>query len=130
MKLKSITLLLVALLSISLLVGCSPKEVEQKLDAMEDSVEQQIDQVETKVDNAVTPTQQSGYTPKISVAEAEATALAHAGFAADQVTGLRTELELDDRVPHYDVQFRQDYWEYEYEINADTGEIISFEKDD
>ena len=129
MKLKGIILLSIALLTVFFLIGCSPKEVEQKLDAMEDSIEQHIDRVENKVDNAVTPTQNSSYTPKISVTEAETTALTHAGFTADQVTGLRTELEFDDRVPHYDVQFYQNYLEYEYEINADTGEIISFEQD-
>ena len=130
MKLKSISLLLIALLMISLLFGCSPKEVEQKPDAIEDSVEQHIDQAETKVENAVTPNQQASYTPKISALDAESTALSHAGFTADQVSGLYTELELDDRIPHYDVQFHQDYWEYEYEISADTGEVLSFEKDD
>ena len=33
-------------------------------------------------------------------------------------------------MPHYDVEFRTDRWEYEYEIHAQTGEILSFERDD
>lgn len=61
--------------------------------------------------------------------EAQAIALNHAGFTADQVSFLRTDPELRDRVPHYDVEFCIDRWEYEYEIHAQTGEILSFEKD-
>ena len=62
--------------------------------------------------------------------EAEAIALAHVGFARDQVSRLRTEYEIDDRIPQYDVQFHEGYWEYEFEIHAETGAILSFDKDD
>ena len=67
---------------------------------------------------------------RLTVEEAEALALAHAGFAADQVTHLRSEYEIDDGVPHYDVEFRVDRREYDYEIHAETGAVLSFEKDD
>ena len=67
---------------------------------------------------------------QITAEEAQAIALSHAGFTAEQVSFLRTEPELRDRVPHYDVEFRVDRWEYEYEIHAETGEILSFERDD
>ena len=66
----------------------------------------------------------------LTVEEAQAIALEHAGFAPDQVSFLRTEPELRDRVPHYDVEFREGRWEYDYEIHAETGEVLSFEKDD
>ena len=62
--------------------------------------------------------------------EAKALALSHAGFSAQDVTRLRVEPELRDRVPHYDVEFEEGYWEYEYEIHAETGAVLSFEKDD
>lgn len=51
-------------------------------------------------------------------------ALKHAGLTADQVQALRTEAELYERIPHYDVEFRAEDWEYEYEIHAETGEIL------
>ena len=51
-------------------------------------------------------------------------ALQHAGLTADQVRALRTEVELYERIPHYDVEFRVEDWEYEYEIHAETGEIL------
>ncbi|MBQ3590592.1 MAG: PepSY domain-containing protein [Clostridia bacterium] len=43
---------------------------------------------------------------------------------------LRTELEMDDRVPQYEVQFRQGGLAYEYEIHGETGEILSMDVDD
>ena len=66
----------------------------------------------------------------ITADRAAAIALAHAGFTADQVRSLTVEADLRDRVPHYEVEFREGRWEYEYEIHAETGEILSVEKDD
>ena len=56
--------------------------------------------------------------------------LEHAGFAAEDVQWLRTEFEMDDRVPQYEVQFRQGGLAYEYEIHGETGEILSMDVDD
>lgn len=67
---------------------------------------------------------------KLTKEEAEAIALKHAGFTRDQVSYLHAEFDFDDRIPEYDVEFREGYWEYEYEIHAETGKILSFEKDD
>jgi len=59
-------------------------------------------------------------------------ALANAGFAASDVTGLKCELDLDDAIVHYDVDFKQGGMEYDYDIDATTGAIIhsSSEVDD
>lgn len=62
--------------------------------------------------------------------QAEVIALEHAGLTADQVKRLRTEYEIDDGIPRYEVQFRYDRWEYDYEINAENGNILSFDRDD
>ncbi len=67
---------------------------------------------------------------KISKDEAVEIALKHAGFQAEQVKYLRAEYEIDDGVPQYEVQFHQGSWEYDYEINARTGEIMSYDRDD
>ncbi len=61
--------------------------------------------------------------------EAQAIALERAGFPADQVTRLRTEYEIDDGVALYEVTFYADGWEYDYEINAKTGELLSYDRD-
>ena len=68
--------------------------------------------------------------PALTLEEAQNIALKHAGFAADQVTALHTEYEIEHGVPQYDVEFHHGAWEYDYEIHADTGEILSYSKDD
>lgn len=55
---------------------------------------------------------------------AMAAALADAGFAASDVTELQCELDLDDATVHYDVDFKQGGYEYDYDIDATTGQII------
>ena len=52
-------------------------------------------------------------------------ALEDAGFTAAEVTGLSAELDLDDAVVHYDVEFKQGGMEYDYDIDATTGAILS-----
>lgn len=61
--------------------------------------------------------------------EAEAIALKDAGFTAQQVTALRTEYDLDDGVKEYEVEFRSGDWEYDYTIHAETGAILSTDKE-
>lgn len=65
----------------------------------------------------------------LTAADAQAIALAHAGFTADAVTRLRTEYDFDDGVPEFEVEFRVGGVEYEYEIHAETGAILSWEKE-
>lgn len=65
----------------------------------------------------------------ITKEDAEKIALEHAGFTADQVTRLYSERDLDDRIPHYDVEFHQGGFEYDYEINAENGQILKSEKE-
>lgn len=68
-------------------------------------------------------------TKKISALDAKAIALKHAGLTADQVKGLRAEYDWDDGRPEYEVEFRVGNWEYDYEIHAETGKILSWDKE-
>ncbi len=52
-------------------------------------------------------------------------ALKDAGFAAGDVTALVAELDLDDAVVHYDVDFKQGGMDYEYDIDATSGTILT-----
>ena len=155
MKIRTCAALLIAVLLLSLLAGCSASAAEQKLDVLEDSLEQRMDAVEDTVEAAAIqavlpePAAQPTETlpapaasPETTVPaatqpaqlltaeEAKAIALNHAGFTQDQVKFLRAEYEIDDRIPQYDVDFVKGQWEYDYEIHAETGAILSFEKDD
>ena len=65
----------------------------------------------------------------LTAADAQALAIAHAGLTADQVTRLHSEYDVDDGIPQYEIEFYHDGWEYEYEIHAETGEILRSEMD-
>ncbi len=53
----------------------------------------------------------------------------HAGVGIEGVQNLEIELEHDDGVKKYEIEFSANGIEYEYEINAVTGTIIKFEAD-
>lgn len=62
--------------------------------------------------------------------QAREIALANAGLTSDQVTFLRSKLDYDDGRRVYDIEFyTADYTEYDYEIDADTGTILSYDFD-
>lgn len=162
MKIRHFAALLIALLTLSLLAGCSAQAVHHDLEKAEEKIEHKLDVLEDAVEqslrDAVTPAApaapaEPAAPPKPEAApaapapeaappaapeaasrltpeEAQAFALDHAGFTADQVKFLRAEFEIDDRIPHYDIEFHEGHWEYEYEIHAETGAVLSFEKDD
>ena len=80
---------------------------------------------------ATEPTTSESASPaqKLSAKEAENIALKHAGLKRENVRFERTELDTDDGVPEYEIEFYADGWEYSYDIHAETGKIISSEKD-
>ena len=66
----------------------------------------------------------------ISAEDAKAKALAHAGLSSGSVTFVKAELDRDDGRLVYDVEFyTADYQEYDYEIDAATGEVVSYDYD-
>ncbi len=56
-------------------------------------------------------------------------ALKHAGLTENEVRFVHAHLELDDGSWKYDVEFHKDSSEYDYDIDALTGEILSFDQD-
>lgn len=73
--------------------------------------------------------QNSNGTTKISIEEAKDIALKHANLASDKVTFIKTESNSDNGVEEYDIEFYHENTEYDYEINATTGEIIEYDND-
>ena len=61
--------------------------------------------------------------------KAKAAALMHAGLKAGQITGFKIELDRGSGAAHYDIEFRANGYEYDYEINAASGKVMKFEKD-
>lgn len=65
----------------------------------------------------------------ITDAEAQAAALEHAGLTEADVTWINTHLDWDDGRQIYEVEFISGSTEYDYDIDAATGQIISFDAD-
>lgn len=66
----------------------------------------------------------------ISAEDARSKALAHAGLTEKEVTFVKTELEREDGRRVYDIEFyTADGQEYDYEIDAASGEIRGFDYD-
>ena len=57
---------------------------------------------------------------------AKEAALTHAGVAAADCTSMKVELDMDDNLPHYDVDFKAGGMEYEYDIDPANGAVLSF----
>ena len=52
-------------------------------------------------------------------------ALADAGVTQAETAGLHAELDLDESPVHYDVEFNVGSMEYDYDIDATTGAVLS-----
>lgn len=66
----------------------------------------------------------------ISEKEAAAKAMAHAGVLEGDATIVKSQLEIEDGRQVYDIEFyTKDYAEYDYEMDAVTGEVISYDYD-
>ena len=130
---KRFMTLLLAVLVLSVFAGCDRVEdaIENKVDTIEETLEQKINAAA----NALTPTDAAGaFTPVdpsqlISPEEAQAIALEHAGVTAEKAVGLHTVLQIDDGRQEYEVEFRVGHLEYDYEIDAATGTILSADMD-
>lgn len=66
---------------------------------------------------------QSAY---IGLEAAKQAALNHAGVSSSQATFLEAEYDYDDGRMVYEVEFHVNGTEYEYEIDAQTGEVVKY----
>ena len=77
-----------------------------------------------------TSSQSTGGSAAITEDQAREIALADAGLTAEEVTFLKTKLDRDDGRLVYDVEFyTADYTEYDYEIDAADGTVLSSDFD-
>ena len=135
---KQLTICLMLFALLMTMAGCSSANAVRMLDAAEDQVEVKLEAAENKLEywlrDAVLPapetnpavTEPSG---KLTREQAEKIALDYLGLTADQVTHMHSEYEMDDGIPQFDVAFHQGDWEYEFEIHAENGQILSYDKD-
>ena len=151
---KQLTAILFIFALLLTMAGCSAASTIHKLDTMEDRIEAKVDAAEDGLEHilrdAVTPAPTAAPAPvftepapapaevppaaaenvrKLTEEQALQVALDYLAFSADQVTRLNVAYEIDDRIPQFDVEFNQGDWEYEFEIHAENGKILSYDKD-
>lgn len=81
-------------------------------------------------EETVAPTQEVvGIVPTLTIDEARALVLEHAGVAEGQANVSREALSQDNGIWVYEFRFRTEQTQYEYLINANTGEVRSIVKE-
>lgn len=91
--------------------------------------ETDIDDDPTAAPTTPRPTQQPGNN-FLSEDEIRTIVFNHAGVSANDIHEFEIELDYDDGLWIYEVEFECGHLEYSYEVNALTGEIIEYEIDD
>lgn len=95
-------------------------DIRNGMQSAEDKVESGIDKAEDALD---------GTEAKISRDKAKQIALEHAKLKESDIKNYHIELDKDNGHLEYDIEFNYNGAEYDYEIDADTGEIRSNSKD-
>ena len=96
---------------------------------MKDDIKDGMSAIESTADKLMNGGKTSSTDAKITENDAKAAAFKDAGVNESDVTGVRVDLDRDDGILKYEVDFYVGGTEYDYEINAETGEIISSDKD-
>ena len=78
---------------------------------------------------ATTAAQSNNTVGDIGIEKAKEIAMSHAGVSAGSVSFIKAKLDHKDGVKVYDIEFYSGNAEYDYEINAATGAIVSFDQD-
>ena len=94
------------------------------------SREQGAGQTEDTKTQSIEEGNQAGNTgTEIELDRAQAIAAEHAGFTVSEVQFSKTKLEKEHGGAIYEIEFYKDGMEYEYEIDAVTGDIIEFDSE-
>lgn len=131
---KNIFITIFALILALSLAGCGEdnnnsdnmmSDIQSGTNKAEDKVESGIDKAEDKIDDSMNNESDA----KINREKAKQIALDHAKLKETDIKNYHIELNKDDGVLEYDIEFDHQGTEYDYEINADTGEIREHSKD-
>ena len=102
-----------------------PNPEQSKADTSQDPISNpESDTVNARQTDSATPEQQY-----IGTEAAKLAALDHAGLKSEEVNFVHAHLESDDGIWQYDIEFHKDTTEYDYDIDALTGEVLSFDQD-
>ena len=103
---------------------------EYRLNAVDGSILQAArNAVTQETETGTTTGSQTTTTKKITKAKAKSIALKHAGVSASKATFVKAKLDYEDGRRVYEIEFYSGNTEYDYEILASNGKIISYDKD-
>jgi len=122
---KKIILFILAVSCFTVMSGCAASGTESN-DA---TTLPQTDTTQTTESPVASSDPTSSTSTYIEESEAKAAALEHAGVAESEVTYVNVKLDHDDGATVYDIEFYIDNKEYDYEVDAYTGDILSYDYD-
>ena len=112
----------------SLSVVAEPGEYDVKIYTMDPDGTISIPEESVPLASAaeLSPTHEGPVTKR----QAEALAIQHASLTQDDVSFLFSKEDVEDGIDVIEVSFRSGTYSYEFEIDASTAEISSYEKED
>ena len=103
---------------------------EYRVNAVDGSILQaDRNAVTQEAETGTTTESQTTTTKKITKAKAKSIALKHAGVSASKATFVKAKLDYEDGRRVYEIEFYSGNTEYDYEILASNGKIISYDKE-
>ena len=72
---------------------------------------------------------ETGMKTALTADEALEIALKHAGLTRAQISRLERELDWDENRPEWDIEFTGNGFEYSYEIHAESGSVLEWDKE-
>lgn len=127
-------LILLLLLSI-LVVSCADEVRDDALNTPDPSSAPPISDNVILPEESATPTPlpsaeaPAAAEPKITLDEAKRIAFEDAGVKEEDVYGLETDIDLEGNRRYYEIDFKSDNYEYEYDIDTENGKILNKEKE-
>ncbi len=98
-------------------------EADREIENQKPQMPQNTENPTVKPDN----NQQSNNSTIITAQKAKEIALNHAGISANDVSFIKAEFDKEDNA--YEIEFVNGGFDYEYEIHAESGKILDFEKE-
>ena len=128
---KIIPILAGLFLLVGVMSGCGENQTPAPQSDAQSTVQTtQTPSAQPEVQQTPTQNQNNADTvTRISEEKAKEIALSKAGITAEGVTFEKIELDNDDGVRKYEIEFKQGNTEYDVDIKADDGTVLKFEKD-
>ena len=133
---KKIIVLALSLVFILSLPACgrAMNDVTSDVESMGDSVVSGAENAADKITNGTESTAKNvesnsmNLMAGITAKDAKDAALSHAGLSESQISDVEIDLDRDNGKLIYEVDFNSGNIEYDYDIDAETGEVISADK--